>query len=150
AQANVRACPRVPTGPRRSGSQAYRQSACARPSGAVTERARSTEAWPAARIQRVQIEVDPRRAFGLCFWCAISRRTPLSESDNVIHVAFGEGGGRIEPKREVGVAPEPARAEPRHDPLTDLYSASDVARLFHVAASRLRYWDRTGFLSPTG
>lgn len=74
----------------------------------------------------------------------------LSESDNVIHVAFGEGGGRIEPKRELGHGPEPARPELRHDPLTDLYSASDVARLFNVAASRLRYWDRTGFLTPSG
>lgn len=74
----------------------------------------------------------------------------MSESDNVIHVAFGEGGGRIETKREVHASPEPARAESRQDPLTDLYSATDVARLFNVAASRLRYWDRTGFLSPTG
>ena len=73
----------------------------------------------------------------------------LSEGDNVIHVAFGEGGGRIEPKREPG-GPEPARAELRRDPLDDLYSASDVARLFNLAASRLRYWDRTGFLSPSG
>lgn len=74
----------------------------------------------------------------------------LSEGDNVIHVAFGEGGGRIEPKPEQGSGPEPARSETRQDPLTDLYSASDVARLFQVAASRLRYWDRTGFLSPSG
>ena len=74
----------------------------------------------------------------------------LSESDNVIHVAFGEGGGRIELKHELGGRPEPARTEPRQDPLDDLYSASDVARLFNLAASRLRYWDRTGFLCPTG
>lgn len=74
----------------------------------------------------------------------------MSESDNVIHVAFGDGGGRIEPKRELGAGLEPARRESRHDPLTDLYTASDVARLFSVAASRLRYWDRTGFLSPSG
>jgi len=74
----------------------------------------------------------------------------LSESDNVIHVAFGDGGGRIERKLEVDAAPASARSEARQDPLTDLYSASDVARLFSIAASRLRYWDRTGFLSPTG
>jgi tetratricopeptide (TPR) repeat protein len=74
----------------------------------------------------------------------------LSESDNVIHVAFGEGGGRIEPKQQLGGGPEPARSDARRDPLNDLYSASDVARLFSLAASRLRYWDRTGFLSPSG
>ncbi len=74
----------------------------------------------------------------------------LSESDNVIHVAFGEGGGRIPTRPATEVAAEPQRVEPRQDPLNDLYSASDVARLFNLAASRLRYWDRTGFLSPTG
>ena len=74
----------------------------------------------------------------------------LSESDNVIHVAFGEGGGRISSARELGAGPEPAREPPRHDPLTDLYTPKDVARLFSIAPSRLRYWDRTGFLSPSG
>jgi tetratricopeptide (TPR) repeat protein len=78
----------------------------------------------------------------------------LSESDNVIHVAFGEGGGRIEPKQQPAAraerGPEPARSDSGQDPLNDLYSATDVARLFNLAASRLRYWDRTGFLSPTG
>lgn len=73
----------------------------------------------------------------------------MSDSDNVIHVAFGEGGGRIDPKR-ASERPEPARAELRRDPLDDLYSPSDVARLFNLAPSRLRYWDRTGFLSPSG
>jgi tetratricopeptide (TPR) repeat protein len=75
----------------------------------------------------------------------------LSESDNVIHVAFGQGGGRIAPPRELSPGPEPARAsEERDDPIADLYSASEVSRLFAVTASRLRYWDRTGFLSPSG
>ncbi len=73
----------------------------------------------------------------------------MSDSDNVIHVAFGEGGGRIDAKR-ASDHPEPARVELRRDPLDDLYSPSDVARLFNLAPSRLRYWDRTGFLSPSG
>jgi tetratricopeptide (TPR) repeat protein len=75
----------------------------------------------------------------------------LSDSDNVIHVAFGQGGGRIIPQRALSPGPEPARSSPeRDDPLADLYSASEVAKLFAVSASRLRYWDRTGFLSPSG
>lgn len=74
----------------------------------------------------------------------------MGESDNVIHVAFGEGGGRIEKKAEPVAQVEPARSEQRGDPLNDLYTASDVARLFNLATSRLRYWDRTGFLSPSG
>ena len=73
----------------------------------------------------------------------------MSEGDNVIHVAFGHGGGRIESRASLGG--EPVRAiEEREDPLADLYSAVDVSRLFAVSASRLRYWDRTGFVSPSG
>jgi tetratricopeptide (TPR) repeat protein len=75
----------------------------------------------------------------------------LNDGNNVIHVAFGQGGGRIEPHGMVGPSIEPVRApEEREDPLADLYSAADVARLFVVTPSRLRYWDRTGFLSPSG
>lgn len=75
----------------------------------------------------------------------------LSDGNNVIHVAFGQGGGRIQSVPGPSAGPEPARApEEREDPLADLYSARDVARVFGVAASRLRYWDRTGFLSPSG
>lgn len=75
----------------------------------------------------------------------------MSEGNNVIHVAFGQGGGRIEPATPKGPSIEPVRApEERDDPLADLYSAADVARLFVVTPSRLRYWDRTGFLSPSG
>jgi tetratricopeptide (TPR) repeat protein len=77
----------------------------------------------------------------------------VSDRDNVIHVAFGEGGGRIAAVAQPAKSPflEDLRApEERDDPLADLYSANDVARLFGVQASRLRYWDRTGFLSPSG
>lgn len=78
----------------------------------------------------------------------------MSDVTNVIHVAFGQGGGRIEtrtPLSEPPPAAEPVRAvDERQDPLADLYSAGEVARLFGVTASRLRYWDRTGFLAPSG
>lgn len=75
----------------------------------------------------------------------------MSDGNNVIHVAFGQGGGRIEPRGVVRPSIEAVRApEVREDPLADLYSAADVARLFGVTPSRLRYWDRTGFLSPSG
>ena len=75
----------------------------------------------------------------------------MNDGNNVIHVAFGQGGGRIEPRGVAGPSIEPVRApEERQDPLADLYSAADVARLFAVTPSRLRYWDRTSFLSPSG
>ncbi len=40
--------------------------------------------------------------------------------------------------------------EPGDDPLSALYSTSEVARLFALTPSRLRYWDRTGFVCPSG
>ncbi|UJR78258.1 tetratricopeptide repeat protein [Sandaracinus amylolyticus] len=38
----------------------------------------------------------------------------------------------------------------RRDPTGDLYGRAEVARLFGIPESKLRYWDRTGFLSPSG
>lgn len=81
-----------------------------------------------------------------------------------------------EPARERGpaappepVAPKPRRArkpsgdvaEPtqrplgavatkKRDPTGDLFARAEVARLFGLPESRLRYWDRTGFLAPSG
>ena len=38
----------------------------------------------------------------------------------------------------------------RRDPTGDLYARAEVARLFSIPESKLRYWDRTGLLSPSG
>lgn len=38
----------------------------------------------------------------------------------------------------------------RRDPTGDFYSRAEVSRLFGIPESRLRYWDRTGFLAPSG
>jgi tetratricopeptide (TPR) repeat protein len=53
--------------------------------------------------------------------------------------------------------PAPAReralgavATKKRDPTGDLFARAEVARLFGLPESRLRYWDRTGFLSPSG
>ena len=77
------------------------------------------------------------------------------DRDNVIHVRFGrDGGTRVQPP------PDPEkRAEEqttargrgrREDPLADLYSVSEVARVFGIKRSRLRSWDRSGFIQPSG
>ncbi|MAC25956.1 MAG: MerR family transcriptional regulator [Sandaracinus sp.] len=76
------------------------------------------------------------------------------QDDNVIHVVFGpDGGYRISPALETEApAPirEPAPAPKEHDdPLADLYSRAEVARLFGLTEGRLRYWDRTDFLGPS-
>jgi DNA-binding transcriptional MerR regulator len=71
--------------------------------------------------------------------------------DNVIHVRFG-------PERRL--ASEVPKAVPRdgrrpreraqkRDPLTDVYSRREVARLFGLTVSRLKYWQRSGFLAPS-
>jgi tetratricopeptide (TPR) repeat protein len=69
--------------------------------------------------------------------------------DNVIHVDFGQGAGvRPPPKRILPTEPPPPDAEPprARDPLADLYTVQEAAALFSVSESRLRYWERSGFL----
>jgi DNA-binding transcriptional MerR regulator len=81
------------------------------------------------------------------------------DRDNVIHVRFGKDGvADVEsrpqlPEPEVEEKPKPkaaARRERKEDPLADLYSVHEVARVFGLKVGRLRYWDRSGFLSPSG
>lgn len=46
-------------------------------------------------------------------------------------------------------APSPERGARRRDPTGDLYARSEVARLFDIPETRLQYWDRSGFISPS-
>ena len=80
------------------------------------------------------------------------------ERDNVIHVVFGADGGyqihAPEPEPEStgdGARLRPPSGEHRasDDPLADLYSIAEVARLFELPESRLRSWIRQGFLAPS-
>lgn len=69
--------------------------------------------------------------------------------DKVIHVVFGPGGGRVEPK------PSPADAERGElpsgkEPLTDLFTRAEIARLLGLTPARLRTLDRAGVAPPTG
>jgi DNA-binding transcriptional MerR regulator len=77
------------------------------------------------------------------------------DQDNVIHVRFGKDGSADVEARLPMPEPEPkpevkARRERKDDPLADLYSIHEVARVFGLKVGRLRYWDRSGFLSPSG
>jgi len=80
--------------------------------------------------------------------------------DNVIHVRFGPAGGRrAEPpapadapksKAPASVPPPSFGRESIAEPYGALYKRKEVARLFELTEGRLRYWDRSGFLSPSG
>ena len=63
-------------------------------------------------------------------------------------------GGRGEGEVEEGVSPKPPPEERRCNApgrtMSSTYTFKEVSRLFGITESRLRYWDRSGFLSPSG
>jgi tetratricopeptide (TPR) repeat protein len=72
----------------------------------------------------------------------------------VIHVAFGPGGGRIqnaEPPKSKGetkfVLEESSPR--RNEPVTDLFSPREVAKLLGMTPARLRSLDRANVVSPS-
>lgn len=73
---------------------------------------------------------------------------------NVIHVAFGDGGGRMPSERPAALSgPGPTTMPPpmdRGEPLSDLFTRGEVARLLGVSAARLRSLDRAKIVSPSG
>lgn len=71
----------------------------------------------------------------------------------VIHVHFGPGGGRrVDPPEptEPPEAPAPRAPGRGNEPYGDLYRRGEVARLFEIPEGRLAYWDRSGFIQPSG
>ncbi|AKT40502.1 tetratricopeptide repeat protein [Chondromyces crocatus] len=73
-------------------------------------------------------------------------RPEAGDAGKVIHVVFGPGGGRV-------AAPHPPRApEPpaSNEPVSDLFTASEVAKLLGVAVGKLRTLDRASIVSPSG
>ena len=73
-----------------------------------------------------------------------------SKSGNVIHVTFGPGGGRTPPP-----PPKPASIPPppegdAAEPITDVFSAKEVAKLLGVSVARLRSLDKAAIVSPSG
>jgi len=68
--------------------------------------------------------------------------------DNIIHVRFGNGGGRIDRGGADGKG-APATAEAL-EPVTELFSVKKVSKLLGLTAARLRSLDRAKIVSPTG
>ena len=96
----------------------------------------------------------------------MSPRLPMpgpsdSKRDNVIHVVFGRDGTatRVDPvplPPEDGLHGAPTETvtgilapQPSRDPLGDLYSTKEVAKLFEISESRLRGWARRDFVAPS-
>jgi len=68
---------------------------------------------------------------------------------NVIHVVFGPGGGRV---HSDGPARGSLSESPlvSKEPLTDLFTSSEISRLIGMPPARLRSLDRTGVVTPSG
>lgn len=74
----------------------------------------------------------------------------------VIHVAFGANGGRLPPGTAAGVgaassaAPDLTAATDGREPVTELFTRREVAKLLQVSETRLRSLDRARIVSPSG
>jgi tetratricopeptide (TPR) repeat protein len=71
------------------------------------------------------------------------------KDETVIHVAFGKGGGRLIRSDLTSTVPHSA-AEQGREPLTDLFTRNEIARLLDITPGRLRTLDRAGIVSPSG
>jgi tetratricopeptide (TPR) repeat protein len=71
-----------------------------------------------------------------------------TDGEKVIHVIFGPGGGRASapPPDKDSTPATPAGREP----VSDMFSGTEVAKLLGVSAGRLRTLDRAGIVSPSG
>jgi len=77
----------------------------------------------------------------------MSRRKTRDEK--IIHVVFGPGGGRMQHRDESAAKSNARPADASREPLTDLFSRSEIGRLLAVTPARLRTLDRAGVVSPT-
>lgn len=87
-----------------------------------------------------------------------SRNKSKRAGAQVIHVAFGPGGGRIPnaeiaPARRAGRSVDASQKTPAPpktgEPVTELFSTREVAKLLGVTVARLRSLDRSQVVSPS-
>lgn len=82
-------------------------------------------------------------------WRAMGRKKQQRD-DKIIHVVFGPGGGRVPRRDERALLAVPESNGAAREPLTDLFTLSEIARLLDLAPTRLRTLDRAGVVSPSG
>ena len=68
----------------------------------------------------------------------------------VIHVAFGSNGGRVGDSAGAATAPSVPPPPDGREPVTDLFTRREVAKLLNVSETRLRSLDRSSIVSPSG
>jgi tetratricopeptide (TPR) repeat protein len=73
--------------------------------------------------------------------------------DKVIHVIFGPGGGRVSdllpPRQGQEDGALPQGSAPR-EPVSDVFTGSEVVKLLGMSVGRLRSLDRAGIVPPSG
>lgn len=80
----------------------------------------------------------------------MSMKRKKRRDDKVIHVVFGPGGGRVQAKQKRTTSERREAAPQNREPLTDLFTQSEIARLLDISPARLRTLDKTGVVPPTG
>lgn len=78
-----------------------------------------------------------------------------TEPDKVIHVIFGPGGGRASappPSKPSELASPADQASPPtgREPVSDMFTGPEVAKLLGLSSGRLRALDRAGIVRPSG
>jgi len=69
--------------------------------------------------------------------------------DKVIHVVFGPGGGRMNQGQSPAVRNLSSETKTTSEPVSDLFSRSEIVRLIGLSDARLRTLDRAGVVSPS-
>jgi tetratricopeptide (TPR) repeat protein len=70
--------------------------------------------------------------------------------EKIIHVVFGPGGGRVQQEKRTRAAADDGAPGSGREPLTDLFTRSEISRLLGLTPGRLRTLDKTGVVAPTG
>lgn len=70
--------------------------------------------------------------------------------DKIIHVVFGPGGGRVARDPANGTSNGGDVPPSGREPITDVFTRSEITRLLGITPSRLRTLDRAGVVSPSG
>ena len=71
--------------------------------------------------------------------------------EKIIHVVFGPGGGRVQQQKQTPDTQTKREQTPSNrEPLTDLFTRSEISRLLGLTPARLRTLDKAGVVSPSG